>query len=206
VFLFAALAMSLGYAKYYQARTHNPYDLKDGDIVFQSCDNDQGKAVKAATNSRWTHVGLVFFQDEKPMVIEAGHPVKTSTLANFIARSPESFYAMRLKDADKRLDATSVKKATTYANTLLGRSYDSRFQWSDDKIYCSELVWKIYKNATGIELCKPRPFKSYNLKHPTVQRMVKARYGSTSKLPLDELAVAPSDLAESQLLVEVPKK
>ena len=93
-----------------------------------------------------------------------------------------------------------------YCSSVLGKDYDLQFRWSDDKIYCSELVWKAYKHATGIELCPPRPFKSYNLKSPTVQRLVKSRYGSSGQLPLDELAVAPSDLADSPLLVEAPKK
>ena len=124
MFLVATLAMSLGYAKYYQSRTHNPYDLQDGDIVFQSCDNSQGKAVKAATNSRWTHVGLVFFQDEKPMVIEAGHPVKISNLSNFIARSPESFYAMRLKEADQHIDAECLVGALLQLDGRPDSEYD----------------------------------------------------------------------------------
>ena len=29
-------------------------------------------------------------------------------------------------------------------------------------MYCSELVYLIYKEQFGIELCKPRPIKSYN--------------------------------------------
>lgn len=204
--LVALVAMSAGFARYQKARTFNPYDLRDGDIVFQETGGHQGVAVKAATKSRWTHVGLVFFRDGKPMVIEAMQPVRITPLASFIARNPKSFYAMRLKDADSRINADAVKKAERYCNTMLGKDYDLQFRWSDEKIYCSELVWKVYKNAVGIELCKPRPFKSYNLKDPTVQRMVKARYGDANTLPLDELAVAPSDLAESPLLVEVPKK
>lgn len=206
VFIFAALAMSIGYAQYYKSQTYNPYDLRDGDIVFQETNSNQGKAVKAATNSRWTHVGLVFFRDNKPMVIEAVQPVKITPLPQFIARSPKSFYAMRLKEADKHIDAETIRKAQQYGNSLLGKNYDGQFRWSDDRIYCSELVWKIYNKAAGIELCKPRPFKSYNLKHPTVQNLVKSRYGSAQALPNNELAVAPSDLAESSLLEEVPKR
>lgn len=206
IFLVATIAMSVGYARYQKAQTYNPYELRNGDIVFQESNGNQGMAVKAATNSRWTHVGMVFFRDGKPMVIEAVQPVKVTPLPSFIARSPKSFYAMRLKDADKQINNNTIRKAEKYVTSMLGKNYDVKFQWSDDKIYCSELVWKVYKNAVGIELCKPRAFKSYNLKHPTVQRLVKARYGSSNALPLEEFAVAPSDLAESPLLVEAPRK
>ena len=140
------------------------------------------------------------------MVIEAVQPVKITPLPRFIARSPKSFYAMRLKDVDQHINAKTIRKAQQYCDSVIGKNYDFQFRWSDDKIYCSELVWKVYQQATGIELCAPRTFKSYNLKHPTVQRLVKARYGTTKALPLNELAVAPSDLAESPLLVEAPKK
>lgn len=204
-FIITGALMTFAYARYQKAQTHNPYALQNGDIVFQETGSQQGKAVKAATNSRWTHVGLVFFRDNKPMVIEAVQPVKVTPLADFISRSPKSFYAMRLKNADQKITPANILKAEKYCNKQLGKNYDSLFQWSDEKIYCSELVWKAYKEATGIELCKPRAFHTYNLEHPTVQRIINQRYGSTKNLPLDELCVAPSDLAESKLLIEVPK-
>ena len=205
-FVAVAAMMTVAYARYQKARTYNPYALQNGDIVFQETGSQQGKAVKAATNSRWTHVGMVFFRGDKPMVIEAVQPVRVTPLGKFIARNPESFYAMRLKDAKQRITPKATRKAEQYCNQQLGKDYDLRFQWSDDKIYCSELVWKVYKEATGIELCKPRVFRTYNLQHPTVQKIIKQRYGSMRNLPMDELCVAPSDLAESKLLTEAPKR
>jgi hypothetical protein len=139
------------------------------------------------------------------MVIEAVQPVRVTPLANFIARNPESFYAMRLKNSGPKITPEIIRKAETYCNAQLGKDYDSRFQWSDEKIYCSELVWKAYKEAAGVELCKPRPFSTYNLQHPAVQRIIKQRYGSMKSLPMTELCVAPSDLAQSTLLEEAPK-
>jgi len=206
LFVFALAMGSVSIAGFFKSRTHNPYEFQNGDIVFQSTNSSQGKAVKAATNSPWTHVGMVFFRDGEPLVIEAVQPVRITPLKSFISRSPSTFYAMRLKDSHKHINAKTMARAESYCNKQLGKNYDLQFRWSDDRIYCSELVWKVYKEAGGIELCKPRPFKSYNLQHPTVQRIAKERYGSVKNLPLDELLVAPSDLAESPLLVEVPKK
>ena len=37
-----------------------------------------------------------------------------------------------------------------------GRPYDLTFEWSDERIYCSELVWKIYERALGIEIGPPQ--------------------------------------------------
>jgi len=50
----------------------NPYNLQNGDIVFQDANDAQAKAVKAATNSRWPHVGIVF-----SMVGKAGLLLRT---------------------------------------------------------------------------------------------------------------------------------
>lgn len=187
-------------------KTTNPYHLQNGDIVFQGGNEAQAKAVKAATNSQWSHVGVVFFHQEKPWVLEAVQPVKTTPLASFISRNPRSFYAMRLKNADRYLNDGNMRKAQQYAQLQIGKPYDPYFQWSEKRIYCSELVWKIYKHATGVELCKPRLMSSYNLHHPSVQSLIKKRYGSMSKVPMNELMVAPSDLASSKLLIEAPRK
>jgi uncharacterized protein YycO len=37
------------------------------------------------------------------------------------------------------------------------------FEWSDDRMYCSELVWKIYFEATGIAIGSLQQLKEFNL-------------------------------------------
>ncbi|MEM1084794.1 MAG: YiiX/YebB-like N1pC/P60 family cysteine hydrolase [Verrucomicrobiota bacterium] len=178
------------------------YDYRDGDIVFQGNGGIQGDAVRAATGSDYTHCGLIFRQDGKLMVLEAVHPVRVSTLENFIHRSlPGTFKAMRLK---KPIDPAALAKGRSWAGRQVGVDYDLKFRWSDDQIYCSELVWKAYEKA-GTKLCEPRPFRSYKLDAPIVRKLIEHRYGGMDKLPLDEPAVSPGDLAESKLLVEVPR-
>lgn len=207
IMVFVVLMVSLLlYAVDLNTKHAQPYALQDGDIVFQEGYHLQGMAIKAATNSRWTHVGIIFHQDGEPYVIEAVQPVKVTQLNHFVARNPSSFYAMRLKDAEAVLTLGNLTKAYDYCSEQLGKNYDSKFLWSDDRIYCSELVWKVYKKALNVELCKPRLFRSYDLEHPTVQKIIKQRYRSIEFLPLDEDVVAPSDIAESSLLVEVPSR
>lgn len=184
----------------------NPYDLKDGDLVFQEGFSEQAIAIKAATGSRWTHVGVIYSKGGKLVVVEAVQPVRITPLKGFIARNPKSFYAMRLKNREQVFTEEVLAKANVYLNKTIGKNYDIKFQWSDDLIYCSELVWKLYKEAANIELCEPRKMKSLNLKHPKVELIIKKRYGSVNALPLEELIVPPSDLAESTLLIEAPYK
>ncbi|MDB6080145.1 MAG: putative peptidoglycan peptidase [Akkermansiaceae bacterium] len=193
-FLAASLLTLTGCAK--------DYALKPGDIVFQVSKTTQGVAVQQATGSPYTHCGVIFDDHGTLKVLEAVGPVKVTPVKEFVAASdPGTFCAKRLKNP---ISPEAFAKGSAWAASQLGKSYDTGFQWSDDRIYCSELVWKAYA-AAGVQLCKPRPFKSYDLKQPAVKQIVAKRYGSIDKLPLDELAVAPGDLANSPLLADVAK-
>lgn len=178
------------------------YDFQEGDIVFQGNAGPQSDAVRAATNSPFTHCGLVFEMDGKFMVMEAIHPVQVTSLKRFIERSlPGSFHAMRLKQP---INQAFLTKGRDWAAKQAGLPYDLQFRWDDQKLYCSEFVWKAYEKA-GVKLCEKRAFRSFDLKAPAVKQIIDQRYGGIDKLPLDEPAVAPGDLAASPLLVEVPR-
>ena len=83
----------------------------------------------------------------------------------------------------------------------LGKSYDLQFEWSDDKIYCSELVWKIYKEAFNIEIGELEKIGDFNLSNKTVQKKLKERYGNS--IPLDEYVITPDRMFKSKKLITV---
>ncbi len=176
-------------------------ELREGDIVFSGSTAGQGGAIIAATGSPYTHCGIVLLSDGKPMVLEAVQPVGVVSLEIFKSRSkPGTFMARRLKTA---VAPASYQTARTWAAAQIGKNYDPRFRWDDGNLYCSELVWKIYQQA-GVELCKPRRFRDYKLDDPKVKKIIEERYGGIGKVPMDEKVVAPSDLATSPLLAEIP--
>lgn len=175
-------------------------DLREGDIVFSSSEQGQGEAIIAATGSPYTHCGIVFLEKGELMVLEAVQPVGVVSLAKFKERGkPGVFLARRLR---LPLTPEKYRSARVWAEAQIGKNYDVRFLWDDGKLYCSELVWKIYNHA-GVELCEPRRFRDYDLKKPSVQKIINERFGNSARLPLDEKVVAPSDLATSSLLVNV---
>jgi len=178
--------------------------LQTGDIVFQELGGPQGRAVKAATGSPYTHCGVVFEQNRTLYVLEAVQPVSVVTLDAFRRRS-RIFHARRLRNPGA-LNPKNLSKALTWGRQQIGKNYDPLFQWDDKNLYCSELVWKVYKQAANVELCPTKTFKSYFLQKPEVQRIIRQRYGAAAKLPAQEPVVAPSDLARSALLVEVPRR
>lgn len=195
--------LELAFAATIDAQATNPYLLHEGDIVFSGSARGQGEAIIAATASPLTHCGIVFVKDGRCMVLEAVQPVGVTTLEAFIAHGrADAFTARRLKTG---LAPAAAQKARAWATAQIGRNYDVTFRWDDSRFYCSELVWKFYQHG-GIELCAPRHFRDYNLHHPSVMKIINQRYGGIERVPMDEKVVAPSDLATSPLLAEVPRK
>lgn len=177
----------------------------EGDIIFQSSQSNQCKAVKLATHSEYSHVGMITFIKGKPYVLEAVEPVRTTELATWIAHGTGGHYTlMRLKNREAEIAVTEIPDAQALAKKMLGIHYDIYFNWGDDQLYCSELVWKIYKRGYGVELCPLRKMKEFDLTSPEVKAIMKQRYGNNP--PLEEDVVAPSDLSNSALLYEVEKK
>ena len=176
--------------------------IQDGDIIFQTSESKQCEAVRIATNSKFSHCGIVFFINDRQFVYEAVQPVKITLLDEWISHGKENKYLVkRLKNAEKVLTSTTLQKMKDYGQQFNGKQYDAYFEWTDNRIYCSELVWKIYKTGADIELCPLQQLKDFNLKDERVQKILKERYGN--EIPLDEKVVSPSNLADSKLLKTV---
>jgi len=175
-----------------------PLDVQDGDVIFQTTNSSQSQAIQYATQSPFSHVGIVHIRDGKPVVFEARGPVGAIPLQSWINKGIKGQYQlMRPKKALKPAQIKTMRKA---AERYRGKSYDWLFEWSDQKMYCSELVWKLYKEA-GIELAEPRPMDSYRFDSPVVQEKLDERWGDA--VNWKEKMVAPSDLATSPLLTVI---
>lgn len=176
----------------------NGLDLKNGDIVFIVNPHGQGKAVQLATQSKYTHVGIVFIENGKPYVYHAVEPVSKNTFKQFVNMSIDGkYYVRRLKD-QQLLTKDVIAKMLSEAQSKLGIHYDIGFNWSDDELYCSEFVWKLYNHALNIEVGKPKAMKEYDLSHPAVQQIMKQRYGKD--IPYEEKMISPGDMYDSVLL------
>jgi len=81
---------------------------------------------------------------------------------------------------------------------LLGRPYDLTFDWSDDRMYCSELVYKIYDRALGIKIGELQRVRNFDLTDAAVQAKMRERYGDA--VPLDAPVISPAAMGQSPLL------
>jgi hypothetical protein len=176
--------------------------IQEGDMIFQTSESKQCEAIRIATNSKFSHCGIVFIEKGKKYIFEAVQPVKYTPIEIWINRGKEShFVVTRIKNASTLLNTKTIQKMKNYAKGLNNKGYDLYFEWSDDKIYCSELIWKIYRNGAGIELCPLQKLKDFNLKDPKVQAILTERYGNT--IPLEESAIAPSNLENSKTVTTI---
>ena len=173
--------------------------LKEGDIIFQTSLSGQGKAVQLATHSLYTHCGIIYKNKEQWEVYEAVQPVKITPLGDWISQGDGEHYVIkRLKNADSVLTAANLVKMKEYGKQFKGKNYDLYFGWSDERIYCSELVWKIYKEGTGVEVGKLRKLKDFDLTSKEVKAKMAERYGNN--VPYEESVVSPEDIFKSDLL------
>lgn len=176
--------------------------IQDGDMIFQTSKSAQCEAVRIATNSKFSHCGIIFIMIGKKMVFEAVQPVKLTPISDWITHGKDNKYVVkRLKNAKTILTYSTLQKMKDYGHNFLNKDYDGYFNWNDQQIYCSELVWKIYKNAANIELCKLAKLKSFNLTNEKVKIILRERY--KNNIPLEEDVVAPSQIVDSEILETV---
>lgn len=176
-----------------------------GDIIFQTSQSEQSRAIQLATNSKYSHMGKIYKKDGQIFVYEAVQPVKLTPLNEWINRGKNGHYELkRLKNADKILTKETLSKMKLIGENYMGKDYDIYFEWSDEKIYCSELVWKIYKEAAGIEIGELEELEDFNLTHEIVQQKMEERYGEN--IPKDEKVISPAAMFNSEKLTTIKIK
>lgn len=180
IFIFFLFGV-LGLFVFFEYESKHPMVFKEdvgiceGDIVFQTSNSKQSPFIQHATGSKWTHCGIVVYKGDKPYVLEASNVVKLTPFNEWKARS-SNFTKERLIDNCPKI---KYKK-------YLGKPYDTSFRLDNDKYYCSELVYDIYKNQLGVEF-KLRKVSSYNILG--LNKMLMNR-----GIKLNQLVIAPSDL------------
>lgn len=178
-------------------------DLRDGDIIFVSSSAfEEAKAIQTVSKSPMTHCGILFKEGDDWFVYEAVQPVKKTPLKDFHKPdSGETYAVRRLKDADTVLTKENLTKLHDAVKGQVGKDYDHLFGWGNDKMYCSELVWKAYYEATRQKVGQVKMVGDFDLTDPLVKKHVEARYGKN--VPVTEPTITPGGIFDSRLLKTV---
>ena len=173
------------------------YSPQQGDIVFQSLPHIPViDAIEGSTHSPYSHCGIVVSKGGVWHVLEAIGPVKITRLDHWISQGRgEAFAAYRLKAAFQ----PKVGAMIAAAEKFIGLPYDIQYELDDEKIYCSELIYKGFKAATGQSLGKI--VKLGELDWKPHEQVIRAIAGDP--IPLEREMITPRDLAKAEQLEEV---
>lgn len=179
--------------------------IQNGDIIFQTSKSSQSKAIQLATNSKYSHMGIIYENEGKFLVYEAIQLVKLTPLKDWINRGENGHYVIkRLSNANQILTSSTITKMKQIGEQFKGKPYDIYFEWSDDKIYCSELVWKIYKQTVNIEIGEIEKLSDFDLGHDIVKAKMKERYGEN--IPRHEKVISPEAMFNSNKLITIEER
>ena len=174
------------------------YEPQNGDVLFQPLprQSDLVRAIEGITHSPFSHCGVVIHKDEQWYVIEALGHVKTTPLQKWIRQGRYGrFAAYRLKSQYRSI----IPKFIEALHAYLGLPYDGKYKMDDEAIYCSELVFKGFLDATNEELGKLARLKELDWE-PYKEIIEKYDRGSP---PLDRIMITPKHLTEARQLQKV---
>jgi hypothetical protein len=167
--------------------------FRDADVIFQEAQGEVADEISAITKSQMSHCGLIVTKDGRVFVLEASGNVALTPLAEWVRRGKsEKFALFRARDLTEEKSLLIVKKAMEF----IGRPYDSHYEWGDDKLYCSELVYKAYDKGAGIKLAELQPISA--LEYKGHEDYIKNMLGG--ELHLDRKVLTPVSIYNSPLM------
>lgn len=171
---------------------------EEGLVVFQSLPRSPlVDAIEGATHSLYSHCGIVHMTAAGEwVVIEAIGPVKETPLEEWIGQARDRrVAAFRVREPFR----PSIPKFIAAAQTYEGRPYDIHYRFDDEAIYCSELVFKAFRTATGQDLGHVQALGELDWGRyvPVIQQIEQGR------IPVERLMVTPRAVSEAAQLEKV---
>ncbi|CAN5615823.1 YiiX family permuted papain-like enzyme [soil metagenome] len=173
------------------------YQPQEGDVLFQSMPhNPLTDTIEAATSSPFSHCGLAHRTVDGWIVIEAIGPVKETPINEWTARGRGGAYTVfRVKEKYREKIPAFVKAAQGYE----GLPYDIHYEFDDRAIYCSELIFKAFRTATGEELGKVQALGNLKLDgHEDFIRSIE-----DGSIPRERKMITPQSLSEASQLEKI---
>ncbi|MDR3405668.1 MAG: YiiX/YebB-like N1pC/P60 family cysteine hydrolase [Chthoniobacter sp.] len=173
------------------------YMPQEGDVAFESLPhNPLIDTIEGSTGSPFSHCGILHQVGTDWCVIEAIGPVKETALTAWEMQGRDGHFTVyRLKRQYRDKIPAFIKAAQGYE----GRPYDLHYDMDDAAIYCSELIYKAFRTATGEELGHLQ--KLGELRWQPYEPVIKQLEGG--RVPLERLMITPRCLSEAPQLEKV---
>jgi len=86
-------------------------ELQNGDLIFHTSQSSQSQAIQIATNSKYSHMGIIYKDGKEYFVYEAIQPVQITKLDDWINRG-------RFGDFDLSNNTVQNKVKERYGNEI----------------------------------------------------------------------------------------
>ena len=172
-------------------------DKQEGDVLLQSLPHSElTDAIETASESPWSHCGILVKRGGHWQVAQALMDVHYTPLIEYLIQGRDlRVSSFRMKN----LTAEQRARLQPGIAKLLGKPYDINYEPDDRKIYCSELVWKVYDRELGIHWGEWEAFGTLNWKPVEVF----VRSVERGKVPLDRMMITPVALTKAGKVMEV---
>lgn len=148
--------------------------LKRGDVIFQNSRSAQSLAILLATDSPYTHVGIVDFDaNGNPVVLEAVRTTRETPLNDWMDQGEAGDVAVYRMEG---LSGDQARAVTEAARSHFGKGYDPYFYATEDALYCSELVHIAFRDGTGAALGRVQRLKDLDLDSAAARGLIAERW------------------------------
>jgi len=190
--------------------SNNEFNLNSGDLLFQvNKSNDFTNAIVNTTgnnnNLSFSHVAIVLAEENKICVIEAvpNGGVHKILLQNFLDSSAHNSIGKPLVVVYRLTDTSNVFNIVINAKKYIGLPYDSAFIPSNNKYYCSELVYESFLNSKGEHIFNSNPM-SFCDSTGKISLLWEKYFNKLNKpIPQGVLGTNPNDISKEKCIKEV---
>jgi len=125
------------------------HHLRTGDLLFQKVN----KKDSLTSDSTYNNIGIAFIDGDNYALLETSDQVQYVSIRQWVENGNNNEYvAKRLRNADSLLTNSGIQDLRKEARNNIMKKYDNSDDWSDDKMYNAELIWKMYERTFNIEL------------------------------------------------------
>ena len=206
-FVIYILIILIGLLFLHYKQTKNYYKPQIGDLLFQDLDCGElcvaiETVTKGIDGAKFSHVAIVSrIEKEQAYILEAiGDQVKETELNRFLLRSKDK--NQRAKVFVGRLKQEFIRDiflAIQWGRKQIGKNYDDIFILGDNKYYCSELVYEMFKRINVNLGVYPMTFKD-----PKTNKFFPAWISYYKKLkhrvPEGDLGLNPGSISQEKVI------
>lgn len=177
--------------------------LKVGDVLLQPLECWSCRLIEAEEETIYSHVGVVIQAIPEVVVAEAYGKVHAKTLDKFLEKTEKGQKVLVIRHRENKvvyqLQNSEFKKV--FEEKFNNLKYDHFFLWDNvdengnEKLYCSELVAKLYKLELNLDL--PLKRMHFNQNRELWERFFRGQ------IPDNEWGNSPADLHRSEMFYEV---